>query len=267
MNPETSHPAEPWEPLVTAVRRRAVAASVALGLTVASRVYEVPAYLYRVSLLQRVQGADMPAQATLEFSDTLVQTGAIAQLVLLVVTGTLFLRWLHLLTKVTRGLGGDTLRWQPGEACWGFVIPFLNITRPYQVVRDLHDHLAPDVVPEPQAQVVAGDLSGYRGVEVKAPPPPVKLPHAAIGAWWGTFWVGNLFANFAGRVHTNDVSGLMLSDSLSIVSDSLDVVSAALAVVMVRGVTARLAERDRRVRHNPAEVLAQAGVTIDPPLA
>lgn len=256
------HPAARYEADVQSARRRASGASVALGLTIAVRLVSIPIQLWQVGLLHAVRSSTPPAQATLVFSDTLVSSTAIAQLVLLVVTGVLFLRWLHLVTRLTRALGGSTLRWVPKDVVWAFILPFVSFARPYQVVRDVHDHLAPDAVPEPPIQVRADDSTHYRQVNMVAPPPPAALPHASIGAWWGFFWVGNVLANIAGRDDTRTIEGLVSARTLTSVSDAVDVVSAALAVVVVRGVTARLNERFRRVRHTPVETLRDNGIIV-----
>ncbi|MFO0630324.1 MAG: DUF4328 domain-containing protein [Polyangiales bacterium] len=259
------HPAEAWEAEVRRVQARGNVAIAALGVTVLTRVVQIGIQRWQSGLISAVQAGTPPSQEALELSDRAVQLGAMTQLAVLLVTGIVFLRWLHGATRCTRGLGGDTLRWTPKEAVTGFIIPFLNITRPFQIVRDLHDHLAPELLPAPQAQVVSSEHAGYRSVELREPPPAVRLPHASIGAWWGTFWLGNVFGNIAARQTGNTLDALQSMHTLNTISDSIDVVSASLAIVMVRGVTARLAERLRRVRHNPVEVLQAHGVTVEPP--
>jgi len=256
------HPAEQHAGDVDVARSRATWAMILLGLTAAQRAVTIPLTLWQSSLGDAVRRGEPPPQESLERSDQLIQLAGVAQLALLVATGTLFLMWLHRTLKVTRALGGDTLRWTPKDAVWGFIIPFINITRPFQVMRDVHDHLAPEVLPEPPVQVQSSELSGYRGVEVKAPPPPVQLPHASIGAWWGFFWVGNVFGNIAARQTGTTIDAVLARNALNAVSDAIDIVSAVLAIVVVRGVTARLVERYRRARHNPVEALAAAGITI-----
>lgn len=256
------HPAEPHAGDVDVARSRATWAMILLGLTAAHRAVTVPITLWQNTLGEAIKRGEPPTPETLATSDALLQLAAVTQLALLVATGTLFLMWLHRVVKVTRALGGDTLRWSPKDAVLGFIIPFINIARPFQVMRDVHDHLAPDVLPEPPVQIAPSDLSGYRGVEVKPPPPPAKLPHASIGAWWGAFWVGNVFGNVAARQTGDGIDALLARNSLNALSDAIDIVSAVLAVVVVRGVTARLVERYRRARHNPPEALAAAGVTV-----
>jgi hypothetical protein len=53
----------------------------------------------------------------------------------------------------------------------------------------------------------------------------------------------------------------------TVMSSLFDVASAVLAIVMIRGVTARLTERYRRVRFSTPESLQAAGVVLEPPSA
>ncbi len=47
-----------------------------------------------------------------------------------------------------------------------------------------------------------------------------------------------------------------------ILSDIIDIPKALLAILVVRGLTARLLERFRRVRDNSPRVLAEAGIQL-----
>jgi len=256
------HPAEALEASVRVAQRRATIAMGALVATVLVRVYNIPVRLWQSGLVHDVQAGNSPGQEVLASSDSLVQMGAIAQLLVLAVTGVVFLRWLHRTVKLTRALGGDTLRFTPRDAMLGFIVPFWNIQRPYHIVRDVHDHLAPEAVPEPPVQVHAGESMGYRQVAMVEPPPPMKLPHASIGAWWGFFWVSNIISNVAGRQHGTGLDDILLVNTLNNVADGVDIVAASLGVLMVRGVNARLQERYRRIRHNPPEALQAAGIEL-----
>lgn len=256
------HPAAGYEARVTAASRRATAAMVALGLSGLVRVYNLPVRLWQSGLLHDVQAGRHPGDAVLATSDELVRCGALAQLAVFVVTATLFLRWLHGTVALTRALGGEALGFTPRDAVSGFLLPFVNFQRPYQVARDLHDHLAPDAVPDARPLARTDASMGYREVALVAPPAPVKIPHAAIGAWWAAFWIGNVIANIAARQPADTVDSLLVANAMNSAADAVEIVSAALAVLMVRGLDARLQERFRRVRHNTPEALAAAGVTI-----
>ena len=171
----------------------------ALGAAAAIRVFNIAVLLWQNDLVASLHSPTPPSQATLERRYSLAHVGAIGLLALLVVGGVLFLRWLHLAMRLTQALGDRSLTWSPKDAVMGFIIPFVSFVRPYQVMRDLHDALAPNLAPEPDVQVRAVETMGYRQVEMQAPPPARALPHASIGAWWAFFWIGNVVANIASR--------------------------------------------------------------------
>jgi hypothetical protein len=262
MHTSGEHPAAQYESEMRVAQQRAGVAVVLLGLTAASRVVNLPVLFWQNALIRQLQGGESPSQEALDLSNALVQGVSNSHVLLLLVTGVLFLRWLHKVAAVTGALGGETLWWTPREAVLGFIIPLLNFARPYQIMRDIHDHLAPDAVAEPPMQVRADETTGYRQVNLLAPPPSMKLPHAFLGAWWGCFWVGNLVANFASRLPNTALADLAWSNVLHGISDAIDLVSALLAILMVRAVTARLQERFRRIRHTPVEALQAAGITV-----
>jgi hypothetical protein len=264
--PSALHPAEAIEPSVRAAEGRAKLAIAALSLTLASRAFNIYAALSQHALLSQVQAGRQVEREQLAASDVLVATAALAQLALFLVTGVLFLRWLHRTTLASRMLGA-LLLWSPKDAVWSFFIPFVNIKRPYDVVKNVHDALLDPQLPQPQTTVVADGAGGYRSVQLEAPPPPRPLPAAAVGAWWATYWVSRFINTGQSRSTDATIEGLMTHNVGTVMSSLFDVASAVLAIVMIRGVTARLTERYRRVRFSTPESLQAAGVVLEPPSA
>lgn len=207
---------------------RATAATGALLVTLGVRVYDLA--------LGALPGVSR------ETMFSLVVAGHLAQMTMLVVTAVLFLRWLSLVVTLSRTTSTTPLRWTASEAVWGFFIPIISLYRPYQVLRDVHDQLAPDGVPEPAPRARLDGSGGYRSVPMEKAPPPRALPHASIGAWWGLFVAERLLGAFG--------TGAQV----------LAIGAAALAVLVVRSVQARLEERYRRLRHASDEELEAWGI-------
>ncbi|MFO0559084.1 MAG: DUF4328 domain-containing protein [Polyangiales bacterium] len=263
---ETSalHPAEAIEPSVRSAEGRAKLAIAALSLTLASRLFNGWTAFAQNELIHKIEGGEQVDQARLATSDLLVAVAGVGQFALLIVTAVLFLRWLHRTSATARMLGALLLH-SPKDAVWAFFIPFVNLKRPYDVVKNLHDALLDPSLPEAKAMMVADGAGGYRSVQMQAPPPPVALPAAAVGAWWGMYILSGFVANGASRANDSTLAGLASRNVGTMFSSAFDIVSAVLAIVMVRGVTARLTERYRRVRHNSPEALNAAGVVLEPP--
>ncbi len=191
-------------------------------------------------------------------SDELAAAGAAGMIGMLVITAVLFLCWLSRTVSVARALSPTSIRWSASDAVWGFIIPFVSLVRPYQVVRDLHDQLDPDAVPEPAPRPRL-DGAGYRDVPMEKAPPPRTLPHASIGAWWALFIFDPILDRFGGAAA---YSGAEIQSALrvGIGSDAVAIGGALLAVLVVRAVEGRLAERYRRVRHASDEELEAWGI-------
>lgn len=178
------------------------------------------------------------------------------------VTVVLFLLWLSKSVNVARQLGiSPPLAFTASEACWGFFIPLINLVRPYQVIRDLHDRLAPDGVPEPAPKPRTDGVGGYRRIELEKAPPPAPLPHASIGAWWALY----LFGGWLPAIVLLTFGGVAAKPGrlFQLAPPAMEVLSAVLAVLVVRAIDGRLAERHRRLHHATDEELTEWGV--EPP--
>jgi Domain of unknown function (DUF4328) len=117
---------------------------------------------------------------------TSIQTAA---LICLLVTGVLFLRWLHRALANALPLRSAGIRWRPADCVTGFIIPIISLYRPFQIVRDLNEVSDPsDLLLAPVLRERAG--AGYRSAALEVAPPPKPTPGAPVGLWWA-LWIGN----------------------------------------------------------------------------
>jgi hypothetical protein len=166
------------------------------------------------------------------------------ELLLLIATAIVYLRWLARAVSLASTMSATRLKWTGSAAVWAFFMPIVGLWRPFQVVRDVHDALAPDAVPEPAPRPVLDGSGGYRHVPMKAAPPPLPVPHASIGLWWALF-VGARVLNY-GDVHVGEAR---------VLGDVVSIASAMLGLFVVRAIDGRIHERLRRVRHASDEEL------------
>ncbi len=213
-----------WERDVGTERSRARLAMGALGATA----------LLHVLLIGAGMASSIEALAALSS----------VELVLLIVTAIVFLRWLVRAVSLASTMSATRLKWTGSAAAWAFFMPIVGLWRPFQVVRDVHDALAPDAVPEPAPRPVLDGSGGYRRVEMKSAPPPLPVPHASIGLWWALF-IGARLLNY-GDVHVGEAR---------VLGDLLSIASAMLGLFVVRAIDGRVRERFRRVRHASDEEL------------
>ncbi|AUX27535.1 hypothetical protein SOCEGT47_081290 [Sorangium cellulosum] len=243
---------EGWDRDVRVARARARAAIIALIAMAALSGFAGLVGAWHIVLLRLT---DVPAP-TWALANTLREIGGLSELVLVPVTGVLFLRWLSRAVAVTDALGIDRgFPWTPFQAVTAFFIPFVNVVRPYSVLRDLHDHLAPDGVPEPAPRPLLDGAGGYRRVEMVHAPRAGAVHHGAIGAWWGLYLASGWLALLASRMRAQTVAEFIQARTAFIASDVVSLLAALLAVLMVRAIDSRLAERHRRTRHASDEEL------------
>jgi hypothetical protein len=243
-----------WATEVATARKRARFTIAALALTAGLAAYMSLVSVWQIGLLDDA-ARGVRSQPMLELSDTMFELGSLAQLVVLLATGVGFLMWLAKTVAATRAMTTIALGWTPSQAVWGFFIPFVNFVRPYRVVRDVHDRLDPEGVPEPAPRPRPDKAADYRNVPIERAPLPAPLPHASIRLWWGLYIVGSFLERAESRPTGESIEALLFARKLGTVSSLVEIAGALLAIKVVRALDARLAERHRRLHHASDEEL------------
>lgn len=192
--------------------------------------------------LQLVQdlarGANIP-DATLDANDARQQLFAFAQLGLGLVSAIVFLTWTATLTKRLIDLGVTDMRYAPKWSVLGFLIPILNLFRPYQVMSELWR--ASEIVPGPDDPLA------------KKPTPMI------VNVWFGLLLIDSLVARLASRTTFDTMEQVLQSAWLTVLSDGLGVVTALVALRLVAEIDERLRVSEARLAESPArEAVAPA---------
>lgn len=141
--------------------------------------------LFQLELLSHAAQGISPADAAA--NDSRQQWIGILQTTLLITTGVVFLVWIHRSYRNLPALGARELRFTPGWAMGGFFVPFLNVVRPPQVVREIWHASDPSGLER--------DLSADGPMLRKdAGMPPLVL------AWWTLVLVDSFVGNVATRM-------------------------------------------------------------------
>lgn len=170
---------------------------------------------------------------------------ALAQLFVYLATIVLFIVWLHRAYKNVPAFGVQTEH-SPGWAAGSWFIPFLNLVRPYQIVKETW------VKSDPGVDLSAGYADAGAGARAAT----------LVGVWWA-FW---LLSNVVGNVHGRLVGDAQTPDQVSsaaalgIASDALTVVAAGLAFLVVRTI-------DRMQEEKAAHLSVAAWPAPPPPPA
>jgi hypothetical protein len=254
-----AHPGVRFERAIGDARVRARAVRIALGVTLGADVCMVLVNAARLGLVRDARAGGHVEWATVGLLDRLAELGDALNAPLLLVTGVLFVRWLRIVVRLAREFGGG-LRWKPRQVLWAFLMPIVSLWRPYELVRDVTRALAPERLPEPRPRLDVHESTGYRDGPLVVPPRGLALPNGLVGAWWATWVAGQVL--FVVLRPVGDAVDFESRAAFRIALDALDVASAALAIQVVGAVAARLAERFRRIRFNPVDVLRDAGMDL-----
>jgi hypothetical protein len=185
---------------------------------------------------QIASGAQVSA-AEADRKETRVRDYGELQVGLFIVTGIVWLLWLHSSYGLLRQVGTKVTRFSPGWAVGFWFVPLVNLARPYQVVRELRlrsRNLNATAEPEPQ-------LSG----EVTA-------------LWWLTWLAANVAcllvaAQLAGATTAADI---ISADKVLFAGDNLAAAAALLAIYLVRQI--RSAQKLAAVPAAPPAILPVA---------
>lgn len=129
-----------------------------------------------------------------------------------------FLIWLSRAYKNLPVLGARHLEFSPGWAVGWWFIPFANLVKPYQVVRELYSESDP----------ANRDVASYGSQ------PPVSFE--LLGFWWGTFITFGIALRISDRMIDDAGDPSTYFPVVYLVGHILMTISAVLAIMIVRNV-------------------------------
>jgi hypothetical protein len=165
------------------------------------------------------------SQAEAKANDSRQLITGILYLVAFIVTGIVFLKWTHRANSNCHGFGAQGMKFSPGWSIGYYFIPFLNLYRPYQAMKEIWK--------------VSTSPANWQN-EMGSP----------LLGWW---WALGLIAGFLGQasfrmfMKADTVSSLQASTTMSIVSGVIDI---PLYIVAVSLVSAIFAKQENLVRRN-----------------
>jgi hypothetical protein len=176
---------------------------------------EALALLNRIRLVERVREGHFVTTAEVEQADNLVVASVVVWLVLFAVTGIVWCVWQHRAQRNAIELTYGKLEFTPGWAVGWWFVPFANLVKPFQTVRELWK----------------ASHGGYNG--------RVVATWSVIGWWWGLWLGASVLGRFIVRAGSmKSLSDFIRHDTWEIVANGVMVVAAFLAIMIVRSVVA-----------------------------
>lgn len=164
---------------------------------------------------------------------------ALFQIPVFIFTVVFFLIWLNRANKNLAPLQAQYTEFSSGWAVGWWFVPFANLVKPFQVIREVWSQSDPDF---------DGEV-GFLSSSMNSAP-------TYMGFWWAFWIISNIFSNITARVFDpEDISTVEISGYLFIISGILSIIAAALAIMVVRDITQRQELRFAKIgvvqQHSP----------------
>ena len=144
-----------------------------------------------------------------------------------IATVVFFLMWLYRAHSNLFALLPTNLQFSSGWAVGWWFIPFANLVKPFQVVREVWSESSPEVDTEPS----------FLSASAHSAP-------TFMGLWWAFWLTSNILSNITGNVfNPDDPSSVVVSGYLFAISGILAGIAAALAIYVVKETTLRQESR------------------------
>jgi hypothetical protein len=187
---------------------------IGLGVAAFLDLVEIGLYFDQLNLLQRAANG-LVNEGEAEASDLRVQIVAVLGFGLLLINAYLFVTWMK---RAHRNLYAFGVYSHISESYvrWAFFIPFVNLVRPYRVMKAVWDGSIP---------VGSGSLG--RSSQI-------------LTLWWAA-WIMSGFAERAAgsMAKGSSISSLQTATSLGIVATLIHLAAAVLAILSIQAITAR----------------------------
>ncbi len=213
---------------------RELVVMILLGLNIAADVLLIVTGFFFIRNLRQSGDIEAIAEDDLNITEALFGFANLAQLLLLIVTGILFLVWLHRAFSNLAALGETHTEFSPGWAVGYFFIPFVNLVRPYQAVKELWLRSKPQA--ESDFMLRSADST------------------STVLAWWLVWLASGVASNIAGRMfdRNEEPSLLVTATWVTMAASILSIAAAALALIVVKTIDARQrAKMDMQAAHPP----------------
>ncbi len=171
-----------------------------------------------VDLLERVQRGEVIDSASATANDSRQQFVGSVQVILYLVTAILFLQWTSIVYKNLTAISVRKPSFTPGWAIGSWFVPFLNLVRPYQIIRE------------------TWWVSSFPTEADNAGPTFTPTAPVAIKSWWAVYLLSGFLGQAIFRMTQNaeTLPALLTVSQLQIASDVIGILSAGLALKVVR---------------------------------
>jgi Domain of unknown function (DUF4328) len=181
----------------------------------------------QIQLLKEFEAGDVD-MAKADANDLRQQMIAVFMLVANVLVIIYFIRWLRRAYNNLIYAGGSTM-FTEGWAAGSWFVPFLNLVRPYQIMRE-----------------VWTDTQELNKSKVE------KKSSTLVGVWWAVYLCSNIFSSITSRMMANEqeISGLIRATYADMYASAFEIIAAGITMLMIKQ-TAAFEESLYQYMENP----------------
>lgn len=156
-------------------------------------------------------GSEADATAAANSSDARQVFVGVLQFGAFVASGIVLLMWIYRASFNARQLGAEDMQFSPGWAVGWYFIPFLNLWKPYQAMKEIWQ--------------ASANPANWRAESIPS-----------LLGWWWLFWVAsNLVANASFRMslRAKEMDALLAANVVTLVSDVLEIPLCLIVLALV----------------------------------
>lgn len=148
-----------------------------------------------------------------------------------VATVVLFLVWMYKAHKNLEFLRPTNLQFTPGWVVGWWFVPFANLVKPFQAMREIWSESDPEVDDEPT----------FLSASLHTAP-------TYMGFWWAFWIISNIASNVTGNLFDpENMDRVQLTGMMFLATGVLSSVAASLAIMVIRDTTNRQEQRFTRI--------------------
>ncbi len=198
---------------IKSTKSKANLAILFIGLVALTDLSLIIGFAWRYILISKKLKADNIDDDILSFSDWLIQLFSVLHIILFIVSGIFFIRWL---LGIYNNLDAKSIKPRHSKAMviWSWIIPVINLYYPYQILKDFDSKLSRLIKLKKQDYIA-----------------PVS---SIIGLWWTLWILDNFFNRIVFRMPTNTLEELKSDALVEIFLYAFDIVLVIVVIKMIQ---------------------------------
>jgi len=186
----------------------------------------------QIQLVNRIIRGDFVTMAEALANDDRQATIGLIYTIVFIITGILFLMWIHRAHRNLQSLGNTNLKYSPGWAVGWFFVPILSWWKPYQVTTEIGK------ASDPTTDI--NDSTAWKKSSASS----------LVSSWWLLFIVSAVIGNIVLRLflQAETPSEILTVSWWSFIVGIIDIVIAILTILIVRNIDQRQEMKSRLLK-------------------